>query len=410
MAKKKGLSMGFASRQKSTLDGSSNRLDSKLAELQKNQEALEAERQQLEELREQLEAREPSISPVRLLALSELHLSGDAQSRVFVNPTVVSEYTERMRFDDELELVIDPEGTPWSPVRVYEDEHAEPGAPRYWVADGFHRVSAAEALDITQIQCEVLPGSPRDAIRESLSANARHGLRRTREDKRRAVQRALKDDEWRTWTDQRVADMCAVSRALVSSIRQDLERARTIPFEIALYGADGREFEREEPEEEFFVTSEQIAELVQGKVDKIKKNKDKTPKDDASNPIIQASWRGLNKALNALDAPSTLIAYPTSKVHYESLVTMLPDAPLVQRVLCPVMSGTDWLWRGPALLDALTKKGFAQPVLLTVLSLDKQFICWTRPEHGYSSDRLCHQAVVGDSGLLVGKPLDSWEG
>jgi hypothetical protein len=406
--RKKGLSMGFASKQKSTLQHSNNRLDSKLVELQKNQEILEAERLKLDELRAQLEAREPDVSPVRLLLIQELHLSGDAQSRVFVNPSVVAEYTERMRFDEATQLVMDPEGKPWAPVRIYEDSEAAKGAPRYWVADGFHRVSAAQALNLTHIQCEVLPGSPRDAIRESLSANARHGLRRTREDKRRAVSRALKDEDWRCWTDQRVADLCAVSRALVSSIRTDLERSRAIPFEIALYAGDGREFEREEPKADYFIQSSSSP-TPKKSVAAGKTNPLRAVTVKATSGTRSVKWSAIKKAIEGLDTHTTLIAYPTSKAHYEKLAEHVLAKPSVTRVVCPVMSGSAWLWRGPAILDTLTAHGFDQPVLLTVSDVSKQFVCWARQGHAYKRDTPSRVEVLDTSALLVGKVLDDWK-
>lgn len=405
--RKKGLSMGFASKQKSTLQHSNNRLDSKLVELQKNQEILETERQHLEELRQQLDNRASVVSPMRLLKIEELHLSGDAQSRVFVNPSVVAEYTERMRFDEATQLVVDPEGKPWEPVRIYEDSEAVKDAPRYWVADGFHRVSAAEALSLTQIQCEVLPGSPRDAIRESLSANARHGLRRTREDKRRAVSRALKDEDWRCWTDQRVADLCAVSRALVSSIRTDLERVRAIPFEIALYAGDGREFEREEPEADYFIHNDVVSTSKKSAA-VAKPNSSRVATVKTTPGTKNVTWRASKKAVEKLDVQTTLIAYPTSKAHYEQLAAQAIAQPNVMRVVCPVMSGSDWLWRGPALLDALTTHGFDQPVLITVSDVSKQFVCWSRHGHGLPGEAPSRVEVLDASALLVGKVLDSW--
>jgi hypothetical protein len=65
----------------------------------------------------------------------------------------------------------------------------------YWLADGFHRVHAAQKLRRLTIAADVRQGTRRDAVLLSARANAEHGLRRTNEDKRRAVLTLLADPE-----------------------------------------------------------------------------------------------------------------------------------------------------------------------------------------------------------------------
>lgn len=47
-----------------------------------------------------------------------------------------------------------------------------------------------------------------------------HGLRRTNEDKRRAVMTLLNDPEWLTWTDVSIAKACYVSSNFVGDMRR----------------------------------------------------------------------------------------------------------------------------------------------------------------------------------------------
>jgi len=54
----------------------------------------------------------------------------------------------------------------------------------------------------------------------SLSANSKHGLRRTNADKRKAVQTLLDDAEWSKWSDREIAKRCAVGYDLVADIRK----------------------------------------------------------------------------------------------------------------------------------------------------------------------------------------------
>jgi hypothetical protein len=94
------------------------------------------------------------------------------------------------------------------------------------------------------LSCEVRQGTLRDAIKYSLSANVEHGLRRTNADKRRAVEIAIADEEWRQLSDRAIADMCGVSNNFVGTIRAATQvssddTSSTPPIEKRL-GRDGK--------------------------------------------------------------------------------------------------------------------------------------------------------------------------
>lgn len=61
----------------------------------------------------------------------------------------------------------------------------------------------------------------RNVVLYPVGANAAHGLRRTNEDKRRAVETLLGDAEWATWSQERIAKACCVSTGLVSKLVND---------------------------------------------------------------------------------------------------------------------------------------------------------------------------------------------
>ena len=63
-------------------------------------------------------------------------------------------------------------------------------------------------------------GTQRDAILWSVGANASHGMRRTNQDKRRAVMRLLEDAEWKCWSDREIAERCAVTHPFVAELRR----------------------------------------------------------------------------------------------------------------------------------------------------------------------------------------------
>lgn len=142
--------------------------------------------------------------------------TGGTQSRVELSEAAVAEYAEAMTNGDKL-----------PPIVVFHD------GSTYWLADGFHRVMAANRAKIEWLHADVHRGTKRDAILYSVGANATHGLPRTNADKRHAVTLLLQDEEWVTWSTSDIARQCHVSRCLVDAVRASLaeQQVREIPTE-----------------------------------------------------------------------------------------------------------------------------------------------------------------------------------
>ena len=143
------------------------------------------------------------------IALGLLRQESDIQPRAQLNLFIIDEYAQAMR-----------DGASFPPVIVFHD-----GAV-YWLADGFHRVNAARQLGLVDIEADIKEGSRRDAVLYSVSANTMHGIRRTNEDKRRAVMTLLQDNEWGRWSDSEIARQCSVSHTLVQNLRPSCNIAR----------------------------------------------------------------------------------------------------------------------------------------------------------------------------------------
>lgn len=134
--------------------------------------------------------------------LSAIRLDGGTQPRAAIDPALVNTYADAIG-----------RGDPFPPPVVFFD------GVDYWLADGFHRVHAAGVLKRDGLLCEVRQGTQRDAILYSVGANDSHGLRRTNEDKRRAVLRLLNDPEWSAWSDREIARHCRVDGKTVAGLR-----------------------------------------------------------------------------------------------------------------------------------------------------------------------------------------------
>jgi hypothetical protein len=140
----------------------------------------------------------------------------EIQARVKLDEQVVAEYAELYRAGVEL-----------PPIRVVRDDHLTTlgGAKvfRYWPWDGFHRVAASRQAGRTTIQAEIRSGELEDAKWLALSANTTHGLRRTNEDKRRAVELALKMKP--KLSDRTIAKHCGVHHQMVATVRRSLDES-----------------------------------------------------------------------------------------------------------------------------------------------------------------------------------------
>jgi hypothetical protein len=142
---------------------------------------------------------------VENIKLSDIHYDKCQQMRAEINQDTVADYREL--FNNKFEF---------PPIVVFFD------GSKYWLADGFHRVIAANELKRLRISAKVQKGSQRDAILYACGANSQHGLRRTNADKRRAVETLLADEEWGKWSSRKIAEAAGVSPTFVEIFRTQL--------------------------------------------------------------------------------------------------------------------------------------------------------------------------------------------
>lgn len=151
------------------------------------------------------------------------------QSRAETNFELVDEYAEMMR-----------QGIEFDAVQGIRDDSGQ-----VFIWDGLHRGEAAKLVG-ELLLVAVKPGTRQDAEWLALSANQKHGLRRTHKDKRRIVRNALLHPYGIKLSDREVARHCGVDHKTVGKIRQELELSGEIPqIEKRIVSRNGATYEQD---------------------------------------------------------------------------------------------------------------------------------------------------------------------
>ena len=160
------------------------------------------------------------------LKLKDLKLNFATQTRAAINEGAITSYAERMESGDTFPDVI-----------IYHD------GTEHYVADGFHRILAAERLGRKDINAEVHNGTRLDAIKFGLGANKNHGMPMSRKDKENSIRIALR--EFSDMTDNAIADLIGVSFHTVASHREQLSTLLNSTKPKTRKGKDGKQYPTE---------------------------------------------------------------------------------------------------------------------------------------------------------------------
>lgn len=162
----------------------------------------------------EMQPEQPNITELKL---SEIRLDGRFQLRAAMRDDVVEEYAEAMR-----------DGAEFPPVLVYWSDDADYGARGKFLIDGFHRYRAAVRAGRETILAEVRPGGLMEALWASLTANATHGLRRSRADLQRAIDTALVHSYGKGLSDREIARHVGCDHKTVGARRRVLVQSGRI--------------------------------------------------------------------------------------------------------------------------------------------------------------------------------------
>lgn len=147
----------------------------------------------------------PTPSPQKI-AIKDISFDPSSMTRASISQTVVADYQAAITSGERM-----------PPVILFRDSDK-----KLWIGDGWHQLYAWKANQTVDIKAEVYPGGRREAVLYSLYANATNGLRRSREDKKRAVAVILSDPEGFDTSDNWIANALRVSAEFVAGVRNEL--------------------------------------------------------------------------------------------------------------------------------------------------------------------------------------------
>lgn len=168
------------------------------------------------------------MTEIKEIPTTKIIFDAGTQARVRTDVKTCQAYIESMK-----------DGVEFPPLDVFNDGTSE----EYILGDGFHRLQSHCSFRPNEpIKCRVHLGTASDARVFAAGANATHGLRRTNEDKRKAVKIVLMEPQCVTWSNRRIADHVKVSEITVRRIREVFESGATKSHLKKRIGKDGKAY------------------------------------------------------------------------------------------------------------------------------------------------------------------------
>ena len=150
------------------------------------------------------------MQDIKTIELKKIRLDGGTQPRAKISEEMVARLTEVLLNGGKMK----------------EDPTVFFDGKEYWLADGFHRYHANKRAGYTEMKCNLILGTKREAWIYSRGANSDHGMPRTSEEIRGSVISCLDDIELCDLSDRKIADICKCSPMTVGRVKKSLDLER----------------------------------------------------------------------------------------------------------------------------------------------------------------------------------------
>lgn len=158
--------------------------------------------------------------------IEELELDTRCQARVGLLHEAIAEYAAEYEAGRDL-----------PPIDVFDVDGT------LYVVDGFHRIPAALEAGKAFVRVNVVGSGDIDAaIWHATGVNQTHGVRRSNEDKRRAVRMAIRSQVGQEQSSRAIAEHCGVGHPFVSKLRKEWETKGGVAAPARRKGRDGKRY------------------------------------------------------------------------------------------------------------------------------------------------------------------------
>ena len=164
------------------------------------------------------------MNTTQFIDIQTLTFDPELQVRVRIDDDRIVQYAECMATEEDMKA--------FPPVEVFYD------GVKYWLADGHHRRAAAEKAGHSKIWAVIKSGTHDDALWAAIVANGKQGFGMTREDKKRAIEIAIK--KWPEKSMRIIAEAVGTSPQTVMRIKDQLFQMEQLDLPETTVGKDGK--------------------------------------------------------------------------------------------------------------------------------------------------------------------------
>lgn len=142
------------------------------------------------------------LNEPKKIKIANIVLISEVQSRMAMDARAIEDYTEALENGDE-----------FPPVHVFDTPTG------FVLADGWHRLEAHKRVGREWIRAIAPKGTVADAAWYAAQSNRDHGVRRTSNDKRRAIKLAIANPRAAKMSNRKLAKVLGVSEGLVRRVK-----------------------------------------------------------------------------------------------------------------------------------------------------------------------------------------------